>query len=113
DAHFRAMLKKLAQERRRFRVCRIGCAGSTNAGPWQRALHGSGGVIVELVVFLRSASPIGDVRLVPQLPTPGEHFILAVTLHRVADPLVHEFTPIPVVLGRIRPAGSAILLPPL
>ena len=65
-----AVLQELAQECRRLSRCRAGGGRSADLRAGQRALHRRAGVVVELVVLLGRAAPVGDVRLVPDLPIP-------------------------------------------
>jgi hypothetical protein len=63
--------------------------------------------IVESVVLLRCAVPVGNIRLVPYLPKPAAH------LHSVAIPQVcnigfDQRAPLRVVLRRVAPAGEDI-----
>ena len=63
------------------------------------------GVVVEVAVLLHGAPPVGDVRLVPQLPVPAAHLFPAVALDAVPGQLEHQLLPAPDV-----PRGEAPLV---
>ena len=73
-------------------------APPVTAGPptWivrQGAGQSLDGVVVERAELLRRAPPVGDVRLVPQLPVPAGHFLRAVALDAVRGELEHQLLP--------------------
>src|SRR5262245_48354458 len=95
-----AMLQKVAGES----PAATGRVRTADARRGQRAADSGDGKIVKLVKLLGCAPPVADVRLVPNLPVPGFDLFAAVTIEAMPHPLINEFAPLVVVLGRIGPA---------
>ena len=82
-----AMLQKAVEERARFCAGRSRARRSANLRIGQRGSHACDSIVVELEVFLRSAVPIADVRLVPHFEVPGAHLPAAVAINKVLSKL--------------------------
>ncbi len=102
------MLQKAAQKRRRSRVRRARGVRPADVSRRKRALHGIGGEVVQLLIFLRRPLPVAAVRFVPHLPQPGLHLGLSVLLYAVLRPLVNQLRPFCVIFGRMRPPGEDV-----
>src|SRR5690606_36562507 len=74
----------------------------------QHAAHTLDRDPVQLVELLRRAAPVEDVRLVPQLPQPGVHLLLAVPLQAVRGERRDQVAPAVKVAGRVRPLPGLI-----
>src|ERR1044071_3555409 len=72
----------------------------------QGTAHGVGRIVVELVKFVGSALPIGDVGFVPDFPEPGSGLGLAIFFSTMLGPLEDQLAPLGVVFGRVSPAGG-------
>ena len=74
-------------------------------GAGQGAANGVDGDIVEAVKFGGRAVPVAAVGFVPNFPVPGLDFGLAVFVNAMFGPLIDQFAPFGVILGRVGPAG--------
>ncbi len=106
------MIEEAAQKGRGVLVGRPGGIVPAHARCGKSAPHRVRGVVVEFLIFFRRAFPVADIGLVPDLPQPGLHFLPAIPLHTVPHPLVNQFAPLVVILGRIGPPQKNIVVIP-
>src|SRR3712207_9281513 len=61
--------------------------------PYTTLFRSRDGAVVEVAVLLHRAAPVGDVRLVPELPVPRRHLLGAVALNAMAGQPEHQLLP--------------------
>ena len=97
------MIKELAEKSRGLLIRGAGWSRASYPRSRQNALQSRRRMVVKLVVFLRRAVPVPNIRFVPNFPIPSLDLTPAILLYGLTDPLIHQFAPLGVVLRRICP----------
>src|SRR5262249_20771587 len=80
-----------------------GRISATDPGRRHGTLHGVDRIVVQLVELLGRAMPVADVGLLPCFPVPFFYFDATVLLDAMFRPLVDQFAPLRIILGRVSP----------
>ena len=66
--------------------------------------------IIHFAILFDCSLPVTNIRFVPYFPPPAFHFFVSPFLHTMLRPLINQFSPLIIILWRIRPASEYIFI---